>query len=119
MKILDDKFEIYLDFCLITETTSCFTALALLLSIYYVFEIRFGSHSRCCRLLYGVLFEDAHYLNKALKNLLNTWKYKIVNQSSMKRQAMIQNLIENSTQSSNVNKNTSLSNELSQVSVLI
>ncbi|CAF4808891.1 unnamed protein product [Rotaria socialis] len=38
MKIHDDKFALYLDFCLITETTSCSIALALLISFYYVFE---------------------------------------------------------------------------------
>ncbi len=121
MKILDDKFELYLDFCLITETTSCSTALALLLSLYHVFEIRFGSHNRCCHLLYGILFEDSHYLNKPLKTRLNNWKYKIVNRPFMKRQAMIMNLIESSTQPSvvNNNNNSSSSNNSNQVSLLI
>ncbi|CAF4496337.1 unnamed protein product, partial [Rotaria socialis] len=53
MKIHDDKFALYLDFCLITETTSCSIALALLISFYYVFEVRFGPHNRSSRLLYG------------------------------------------------------------------
>ncbi|CAF1288923.1 unnamed protein product [Rotaria sordida] len=109
MKIYEDRFELYLDFCLITETTSSSTAVALLVSLYYVFEIRFGLHNRTCRLLYGILFEDSHYLNKALKNLLNNWQYKIANRPLMKRQAMITNLIENSTQPSIVNKNNSSS----------
>ncbi|CAF4826588.1 unnamed protein product, partial [Rotaria socialis] len=39
MKIYDGRFELYLDFCLIIETNSCATAPALLLSLYYVFEI--------------------------------------------------------------------------------
>ncbi|CAF4312263.1 unnamed protein product, partial [Rotaria sp. Silwood2] len=115
IKIHDDRFELYLNFCLITETTSCFTALALLLSLYYVFEIRFGLHNRTCRLLYGILFEDSHYLNKALKNLLHNWQYKIVNRPLMKRQAMVTNLIENSTQPSIVNKNSSSSNNSNEV----
>ncbi|CAF2951760.1 unnamed protein product [Rotaria sp. Silwood2] len=115
MKIHDDRFEIYLDFCLITETTSCSTALALLLSLYYVFEIRFGLHNRTCRLLYGILFEDSHYLNKALKNLLNSWQYEIVNRPLMKRQAMVTNLIENFTQPSIVNKNSSSSNNANEI----
>ncbi|CAF2172152.1 unnamed protein product [Rotaria magnacalcarata] len=115
MKIHDDRFELYLDFCLITQTTSCFTALALLLSLYYVFEIRFGLHNRSCRLLYGILFEDSHYLNKALKNLLHNWQYKIVNRPMMKRQAMVTNLIENSTQQSIVNKNSSSSNNSNEI----
>lgn len=109
IKILDDKFELYLDFHLVTETTSCTTAVALLLSLYHVFEIRFAHHNRCCRLLYGILFEDSHYLNKALRNLLNKWNYKIANRPSIQRQAMITNMIENSTGSSIVNTSTSSS----------
>lgn len=119
MKILDDKFQLYLDFCLITETTSCSTALALLISLFYVFEIRFGPHNRCCRLLQGVLFEDSHYLNRALKNLLNTWNYKIVNRPVMQRQAMITNAISSFTQASFVNKNSSSSSGSSKVVSLL
>jgi hypothetical protein len=104
MKILDDKFELYIDFHLVTETTSCSTALVLLLSLYHVFEIRFAHHNRCCRLLHGILFEESHYLNKALKNLLNNWKYKIVNRPLMKRQAVVANLVKNHTQSSIVSE---------------
>ena len=120
MKIYDDRFELYLDFCLITETTSCSTALALLISFYYVFEIRFGPHNRSSRLLYGILFEDSHSLNKALRNLLNCWKYKITNRPLIKRQAMITDLMENLTQPSNLNKNNSSSSDNSnRVSLLI
>ncbi|CAF2958839.1 unnamed protein product, partial [Rotaria sp. Silwood2] len=107
MKILDDKFELYLDFHLVTETKSCSIALALLLSLYYVFEIQFGHHNRCCRLLYGVLFEDSHYLNKALKNLINSWKYKIVNRPLLRRQAAVTNLVDSLTQPSTMNEHTS------------
>lgn len=107
IKILDDKFELYLDFHLVTETTSCTTAIALLLSLYHVFEIRFAHHNRCCRLLYGVLFEDSHFLNKSIRNLLNKWNYKIINQPSINRQAMITNLIQNSSESSIVDTSVS------------
>lgn len=119
IKIHDDRFELYLDFSLITETTSCFTALALLVSLYYVFEIRFGCHNRTSRLLYGILFEDSHNLNKALKILLHKWNYKIVNRPLMKRQAIIANLIENSSQPTIANKNSSSSNNSNEVSLLI
>ncbi|CAM4839800.1 unnamed protein product [Rotaria magnacalcarata] len=107
MKIHDDKFALYLDFCLITETTSCSIALALLISFYYVFEVRFGPHNRSSRLLYGVLFEDSHSLNKALRNLLHNWQYKITNRLSIKRQAMVKNLMETSTQPLILNENNS------------
>ena len=120
IKILHDKFELYLDFHLITETTSCSAALALLLSLYYVFEIRFVHHNRCCQLLYGILFEDAHYLNKPLKTLLNNWKYKIVNRPSMKRQEVVKNIDTNLTQPPIVNENGSSSSiNSNQVSLSI
>ncbi|CAF5102914.1 unnamed protein product [Rotaria magnacalcarata] len=71
IKISDDKFELYVDFHLVTETSSSSTALALLISMYHVVEIKFAHHNRCCRLLYSVLFEDSRHLNKSLKCLLN------------------------------------------------
>ncbi|CAF3060653.1 unnamed protein product [Rotaria sp. Silwood2] len=116
IKILDNKFELYLDFHLITETDSCSTALALLLSLYYVFEIRFASHNRCCRLLYSILFEDTHHLNKSLKKLLNDWNYKIINRPLTKRQASVMNITESFTQPSTDNENVlSSSNNLTQI----
>ncbi|CAF1357077.1 unnamed protein product [Adineta steineri] len=120
MKILDNKFELYLDFHLVTHTSSFSQALALLTALYYVFEIRFGHHNRCCRLLYGILFEDSHYLNKALKNLLNSWKYKVVNRSFVRRQVVVTNLVGSLTQPSTTNEHVSspsdISNEIAQVS---
>lgn len=104
IKILDDKFELYLDFNLVTETDSCTRALALLLSIYHVFEIRFHHHIRCIRLLYGVLFEDVHYLNKGLRTLLNEWNYKIINRTSMARKTIVHNLVLNLTQPTTTNE---------------
>ncbi len=120
MKILDDKFQLYLDFHLVAETTSYTTALALLLSTYHVFEIRFAHHNRCVRLLYGIIFEDAHYLDKALKTLLNNWKYKIVSRPLVKRRAVVTNLVQNLTQSSVINENiSSPSNIFNHVSFVI
>ncbi|CAM4810212.1 unnamed protein product [Rotaria magnacalcarata] len=109
IKILDDKFELYLDFNLVTETNSCTHALALLLSIYHVFEIRFHHHIRCIRLLYGVLFEDVHYLNKGLRTLLNGWNYKIINRASMARKTIINNLVFSLTQPTTTNETISTS----------
>lgn len=113
MKIYDDRFELYLDYCLVTETNSCTTALALLMSLYYVFEIRFGLHNRTSRLLYDILFEDSHYLNKALRTLLNTWDYKIINRPGIRRQEIVTNLIETSAPSSIIHKNKSPSSNIS------
>ena len=119
IKIHEHKFELYLDFHRITETDSCSTALALLLSLYYVFEIKFANHNRCCRLLYSILFEDAHHLNKSLKTLLNDWNYKIINRSIRKAQTVIMNTAEFLTQPSTDNDNAlSSSNNVTQVSRL-
>ncbi|CAF5054031.1 unnamed protein product, partial [Rotaria magnacalcarata] len=105
IKISDDKFELYVDFHLVTETSSFSTALALLISMYHVFEIKFVHHNRCCRLLYSVLLEDSRHFNKSLECLLNDWKYTIINQPPIKRQALITNIVQNLTQSSIVNRN--------------
>ncbi|CAF2184870.1 unnamed protein product [Rotaria magnacalcarata] len=107
IKIFDDKFEIYVDFHLITETLSSSTALALLISMYHIFELKFAHHNRCCRLLYSVLLEDSRHLNKSLKRLLNDWKYTINNQAIIKRQALITSIVQNLTPSSIVNRNIS------------
>ncbi|CAF1348898.1 unnamed protein product [Rotaria sordida] len=116
IKILEHKFEIYLDFHFVTETNLCSTAIALLLSLYYVFEIQFANHNRCCKLLYSILFEDAHYLNKSLKNLLSTCNYKIINKPVIKRQALVMNITECFTQPSTDNENIlSSSNNFTQI----
>ncbi|CAF3495494.1 unnamed protein product [Rotaria socialis] len=116
IKILEDKFELYLDFHLVAETNSCSTAVALLLSLYHIFEIRFANHNRCCRLLYSILFEDAHHLNKSLKNLLNNWNYKIINRPLIKAQTVIMNMTECFTQPSTDNENiSSSSNNFTQI----
>ena len=97
MKIFDSKLELYLDFHIVTEIGCCSKALALLLSLYYVFEVRFWHHNRCCRMLYAILLEDCHYLNKGLKNLLNSWQYKIVNRPFLRQKAAVANLVESLT----------------------
>ncbi|CAF4695060.1 unnamed protein product, partial [Rotaria socialis] len=118
IKILEDKFELYLDFHLVAETNSCSTAVALLLSLYHIFEIRFANHNRCCRLLYSILFEDAHHLNKSLKNLLNNWNYKIINRPLIKAQTVIMNMTECFTQPSTDNENiSSSSNNFTQLNL--
>ncbi|CAF3973258.1 unnamed protein product [Rotaria magnacalcarata] len=120
IKIFDDKFEIYVDFHLITETLSSSTALALLISMYHIFELKFAHHNRCCRLLYSVLLEDSRHLNKSLKRLLNDWKYTINNQAIIKRQALITSIVQNLTPSSIVNRNISTTaNTSNRVSLLI
>jgi hypothetical protein len=113
VKILDDRFELYLDFHLVAETDSCSEAFALLLAMYHVFEIRFDHHNRCCRLLYGIVFEDAHFLNKSLKRYLNDWHYKMNNQPLIKRKQLVANLVKNLTQSSTMNENFSSSPSIS------
>ncbi|CAF1209377.1 unnamed protein product [Didymodactylos carnosus] len=85
MEILEDKFELYLDYHLITQTASSETALALLLSLYNIFEIRFTHNNRCAHTLYGIIFADGNELGKGLRTILASWDYRIKNRSTIQR----------------------------------
>jgi hypothetical protein len=72
---LNDKFQLFLDWQVVTETASATTALALLLSLYNVFEIKFTKNNQTSHLLYGVMFQNGHELRKNLRILLNSWNF--------------------------------------------
>ncbi|CAF1203963.1 unnamed protein product [Adineta steineri] len=63
IKMLDDKYELYLDYELIVQTTSAQEAISILLSLYNIFEVKFARHSCGVHLL----------------NLLVSWDYTIKN----------------------------------------
>ncbi|CAF4251898.1 unnamed protein product [Rotaria magnacalcarata] len=86
IKILNDKYELYLDYERIVQTTSASEALSLLISLYNVFEIKFQRHGRAAHLLYGVLFEDTNELSKSLRAILLSWDYIIKNKSNFYQQ---------------------------------
>ncbi|CAF1319213.1 unnamed protein product, partial [Didymodactylos carnosus] len=77
IQVITDKFRIFLDYELITETTSVDRALAAIISLYVVFDLQFGVHNRTIHLLYGVLLQEPAALTKQLRNLLIEWKFKI------------------------------------------
>ena len=58
-----DKFIIYLDFEVVTQTTSIDQALCLIISLYVIFELQFGTHNRAIHLLFGILFARTSRIN--------------------------------------------------------
>ena len=79
--MLNDKYELYLDYQLIVQTTSVQEAIAILLGLYNIFEIKFTRHSRGIHLLYGIMFQDQNELTKSLRKILLSWDYIIKNRS--------------------------------------
>lgn len=69
--ISDDLFHIYVDYVQIVETTSPDDALALLLSMFCIFELAFEKNGRVLRFLYAVLFGDKRYLSNTTRTLIN------------------------------------------------
>ncbi|CAF4178925.1 unnamed protein product, partial [Adineta steineri] len=75
IKVTNEKFELYLDWNLIIRTTSPTTALALLLSLYNVFAIKFAKNNHTSHLLYAVFFQNGDELGKNLGIILNSWHF--------------------------------------------
>ncbi|CAM4980796.1 unnamed protein product [Rotaria socialis] len=72
-----DKFAIYLDYEFITETISFDQALAIIISLYAIFELQFGAHNRVIHLLYGIFMQQPEVLTKSMRILLSDWNFKI------------------------------------------
>ncbi|CAF4521695.1 unnamed protein product, partial [Rotaria magnacalcarata] len=72
-----DKFAIYLDYEFITETISFDQALAIVISLYAIFELQFGAHNRVIHLLYGIFMQQPEVLTKSMQILLSDWNFKI------------------------------------------
>ncbi|CAF3857243.1 unnamed protein product [Adineta steineri] len=85
IKMLDDKYEFYLDYELIVQTTSAQEAISILLSLYNIFEAKFARHSRGVHLLYAIMFQDQNELTKSLRNLLVSWEYTIKNKLAVRQ----------------------------------
>ncbi|CAF4097291.1 unnamed protein product, partial [Adineta steineri] len=85
IKMLDDKYELYLDYELIVQTTSAQEAISILLSLYNIFEVKFARHSRGVHLLYAIMFQDQNELTKSLRNLLVSWDYTIKNKLAVRQ----------------------------------
>ncbi|CAF3311671.1 unnamed protein product [Rotaria socialis] len=81
IKMLNAKYELYLDYQLIEQTTSAQEAISILLCLYNIFEIKFTRHYLGINLLYGIMFQDQNELSKSLRKLLLSWDYIIENKS--------------------------------------
>lgn len=75
IQITTDKFIIFLDYEIITETSSIDQAFAIIISLYVIFELQFGTHNRIIHLLYGILLQEPGALTKSLRLLLNQWNF--------------------------------------------
>jgi hypothetical protein len=92
--INDDGFVIHVDFVPVTKTDDCSTALAMIVVLYSIFEIQFGSHNLAIRLLYGILIQELDALDKRLRGLLSDWNFPV----QKNRQVMVQPSYQVSTQ---------------------
>ncbi|CAF1503507.1 unnamed protein product [Adineta ricciae] len=67
---INDRITIFVDFVPILSTNSPDDALALLISMYTIFELSFDKKSRAIRLLYSVLHGDKRFLSNSIRNLI-------------------------------------------------
>ena len=72
---MNEKIQLCLDWHVVVETASPTTALALLLSLYNIFEIKFTKNNHTSHLLYDVIFQDGDQLGKNLRIVLNSWGF--------------------------------------------
>ncbi|CAF2929537.1 unnamed protein product [Rotaria sp. Silwood2] len=77
IQVTTDKYVIYLDYDVITETTSIDQALCIIISLYVIFELQFGTHNRIIHLLYGILLQQPSALTKQLRLILKDWNFTI------------------------------------------
>ncbi|CAF1460038.1 unnamed protein product, partial [Rotaria sordida] len=96
IQITTDKFIIFLDYEIITETPSIDQALCVVISLYVLFELQFGSHNRIIQLLYGILLQEPGALTKPLRLLLNQWNF-IVDKKEYKRNIQMPTTISTTT----------------------
>ncbi|CAF2077322.1 unnamed protein product, partial [Rotaria magnacalcarata] len=110
IKMLNDRYELHLDYQLIAQTTSAEEAISVPLCLYNIFEIKFARHSRGINLLYGIIFHDQNELSKSMRKCLLSWDY-IITSKSISRQHQTKNTTVNtnsmiqSTASTETNKN--------------
>ena len=81
MVFMDDLIQIYVDFLPVTATTSSDDALALLISMYTIFELSFPKNNRTMRLLYSVLHAEKRFLTNTIRLFLQEKQIDIVDGS--------------------------------------
>ncbi|CAF4294720.1 unnamed protein product, partial [Rotaria magnacalcarata] len=62
---------------MITQTKSINQALSVVISLYVIFELQFGTHNRVIHLLYGILIQESSILSKQLRLALKQWNFHI------------------------------------------
>jgi hypothetical protein len=77
IQITTEKFIIFLDYEIVTETNSIDHALCVIISLYGIFELQFGAHNRIIHLLFGILLQQPSALTKPLRSTINEWNFKI------------------------------------------
>ncbi|CAF4332636.1 unnamed protein product, partial [Adineta steineri] len=75
IQITTDQFIIFLDYEVISETSSIDQAICIVISSYVIFELQFGIHNRIIQLLYGILLKQSGAFTKPLRILLNQWSF--------------------------------------------
>ncbi|CAF0931460.1 unnamed protein product [Adineta steineri] len=71
IQITTDQFIIFLDYEVISETSSIDQPICIIISLYVMFELQFGIHNRIIQLLYGILLKQSGALTKPLRNSQN------------------------------------------------
>ncbi|CAF3390963.1 unnamed protein product [Rotaria sp. Silwood2] len=105
IQVTTDKFLIYLDYNVVTETLSIDQALCIVISLYFIFELQFGSHNRTINLLYGILLQEPAILTKQLRFTLKQWNFQIDKKEHRKNTQLVNYLSTNSNTSVHLIKN--------------
>ena len=74
MVSMNNLVQIYVDFLPITTTISDDDALALLLSMYTIFELSFPKNSRTIRLLYCIIHGEKRFLTNTIRSFVKDKK---------------------------------------------
>ncbi|CAF1173632.1 unnamed protein product [Didymodactylos carnosus] len=73
--INEQSIDVYVNWLVISSTSSLDEAIALLISMYNISEIKFDPRSRTVRLLYITLLNERKYISNSIRSLLNELNY--------------------------------------------
>jgi len=100
MVFTEDLINIYVDFLPITATASSDDALALLISMYTIFELNFPKNNRVVRLLYSLLHRDKRFLTNTIRLFMKEKKIEMTDQPR-ENHSITSNSVENKKSQSN------------------
>ncbi|CAF0980148.1 unnamed protein product [Didymodactylos carnosus] len=75
LKLEENQIKTFLDWQTVTETDSINDAVAILVSFYRLFELKFSTHCRAIRLLYIVLLNEKKYFSNSIRRVLIDCKF--------------------------------------------